>query len=61
MRDFGDSRTAPGDTVIAVEAAVCADISHRWTLSELAAIAHLSPQDSGNYSPRSTASAPSHG
>lgn len=37
----------PCDTVIVVEAAVRADISHRWTLSELAAIAHLSPSGLG--------------
>jgi len=35
-------RRHPCDAVIAVESAVRANISHHWTLSELAAIAHLS-------------------
>lgn len=47
MRTLAHPAHHPYDTAIAVEAAVRADISHGWTLSELAAIAHLSPSGLG--------------
>lgn len=47
MRNLAHPAHHPYDAVTAVEAAVCADTSHRWTLSELAATAHLSPSGLG--------------